>query len=107
MSTKISFTYGGKDYELKFTKRTIKQMEQNGFNYGDIDTKPVSVLDDLFKGSFLANHKFEKPEVMDQIFSMMKNKDQLADTLAIMYAEQVNGMYDADEQGNLDWVKNQ
>ena len=35
----ITFTYDGKEYKLEFTRRTIRQMEENGFNIQAINER--------------------------------------------------------------------
>ena len=74
MAKTLSFTYKDKDYTLEFTRRTIQQMERNGFVASDIETKPMTTLPDLFAGAFLAHHRFEKREVIDEIYSHLTNK---------------------------------
>ena len=39
MAKQIQFTYNDKDYTLEYTRRTIKQMEDEGFVARDIDDK--------------------------------------------------------------------
>lgn len=40
MAKQIVFTYEDKEYTLEFTRRTVKQMEDEGFVAQDIDRKP-------------------------------------------------------------------
>ncbi len=74
MAKQLRFTFGDKEYVLEYTRKSIEIMEKKGFVASDIDTKPVTVLPALFAGAFLANHKYEKPEVIDKIYSKMTNK---------------------------------
>lgn len=41
MAKQIVFTYEDKEYTLEFTRRTVKQMEDEGFVAQDIDRKPM------------------------------------------------------------------
>ncbi len=48
MAKQIVFTYEDKEYTLEFTRRTVKQMEDEGFVAQDIDRKPMTLLPALF-----------------------------------------------------------
>lgn len=106
MSTKISFSYGGNDYCLEYTKRTVKQMEDRGFVPAKIIEAPMTYLPELFAGAFLANHRFVKKELIDEIFSAMGDKRQLVNALIEMYNEPINALTeDADEGNAIAWTK--
>lgn len=45
------------EYTLEFTAETVKYAQKNGFNYNEIDTKPMVVIPELFAYAFRANHK--------------------------------------------------
>lgn len=105
MAKQINFSYNGKDYTLEFTRNSIRQMEAQGFVAADIEKKPMSVLPDLFAGAFIAHHKFEKRQVIDEIYANMKNKEALMGHLAEMYAEPISSLLD-DSEGNVEWSQN-
>ena len=77
MSKQITFSCDGKNYCLEFTRRTIRQMEDRGFNIQAINEKPMTLLPDFFAGAFLANHKNVKRELIDEIYANMPKKDKL------------------------------
>lgn len=106
MAKQLRFTYEGKEYVLEFTRRSVEIMEKKGFVASDIETKPVTVLPALFAGAFLANHKYEKPEVIEKIYSKMTNKQELIGKLAEMYNEPIMALVDepTESEGNLDWT---
>ena len=106
MAKQLRFTYENKEYVLEFTRRSVEMMEKKGFVASDIETKPVTVLPALFAGAFLANHKYEKPEVIDKIYSKLTNKQELIGKLAEMYNEPIRALVDEPEEseGNLDWT---
>jgi hypothetical protein len=106
MSKKLSFTYQDKEYCLEFTRKSITQMERNGFVASDITTKPMSTLPALFAGAFLANHRYIKPETVDEIYEKMVNKDGLIEKLAEMYREPIEALMNEPEEaeGNLNWT---
>ena len=106
MAKQLRFTYNNKDYVLEYTRRSVEQMEKKGFVASDIETKPMTVLPTLWAGAFLANHRFEKPEVIEEIFGKMTNKVELIGKLAEMYNEPIMALIDepAESEGNLDWT---
>ena len=77
MAKQIIFTYDDKEYTLEYTRRTIKQMEDEGFIAKDIEEKPMTLLPALFAGAFKAHHRFVKQDVIDQIYENMPNKEKL------------------------------
>lgn len=105
MAKTISFTYEGKDYLLEFTNKTVKQMSLNGFIPGDIESKPLIVLPDLFAGAFLAHHRYVKRELIDEIFANMTDKESLLAALAEMYTEPIRALIDEpeDESKKVMW----
>lgn len=107
MATKITFSYGGKDYCLEFTRKTIRRMEENGFVASRFTEAPMTILPDLFAGSFLANHRFTDRKVIDEIYDQMKDKGALIDTLSKMYNEPIESlMADGDEGNGIAWATN-
>lgn len=106
MAKQLTFSYNGKDYTLEYTRNTIRQMESEGFVAADIETKPMSVLPDLFRGAFLAHHRFEKKPVIDDIYAHMTNKPVLIERLAEMYNEPISSLLDEPTEGNVEWTPN-
>lgn len=107
MATKITFSYDGKDYCLEYTRKTVRQMEEQGFVASRIDAAPMTVLPDLFAGAFKANHKFTDRAVIDAIYDKMLDKKSLIDTLAQMYSEPILALTtDGDEGNGITWATN-
>lgn len=106
MSKQLNFTYQDKEYCLEFTRKSVEQMERNGFIASNIQEKPMTVLPALFAGAFLANHRFVKKEVIDDIFSKMTNKTELIGKLSEMYNEPIMALVDEpnDTEGNVNWT---
>lgn len=106
MNKQLRFTYQEKEYCLEFTRKSVEIMEKKGFVIGDIESKPVTVLPTLFAGAFLANHRFVKQEVIDEIYSHITNKSELISKLAEMYNEPIMALVDEPEEsaGNVDWT---
>ena len=106
MAKTIGFTYEGKDYTLEFTRRTIKQMEDEGFVAKNIDDRPMTLLPALFAGAFKAHHRFVKQDVIDEIYANMPNNDKLIEKLAEMYNEPILALMEEPEDSakNVDWM---
>ena len=66
----------------------------------------MTILPALFEGAFLANHRFIKKEVVNEIFSKMTNKTDLISKLTEMYNEPIMALvYEPGEnEGNVDWT---
>lgn len=106
MSKQLVFTVEGKEYTLEFTRRTVQEMERKGFIASDITDKPMTTLPALFAGSFLANHRFVKPEVIENIYNKLTKKQELIGKLAEMYNEPILALVEepAEDKGNVDWT---
>ena len=107
MSKQLNFKYNGVDYTLEYTRRTVEQMEREGFVAEDIKSKPMTMLPTLFAGAFKAHHKFVKRELIDEIFSKLSNKGDLIGRLAEMYNEPIMALVDepAESSENLTWTQ--
>ena len=107
MSKQLNFEYKGIKYTLEFTRRTVEQMEKDGFVAEEIKAKPMTMLPTLFAGAFKAHHKFVKPEVIDEIYSKMTNKADLIGKLAEMYNEPIMALIDEPDESseNLTWTQ--
>ena len=106
MNKQLRFTYQDKEYCLEYTRKSVEAMERKGFVASDIENKPMTVLPALFAGAFLANHRYEKTEVIDAIFAKLTNKSELIGKLAEMYNEPILALVDEPEEspGNVDWT---
>ena len=107
MSKQLNFAYKGTEYTLEFTRRTVEQMEREGFVADDIKTKPMTMLPTLFAGAFKAHHRYVQREVIDEIYSKMTNKADLIGKLAEMYNEPIVALIDepVESSENLTWTQ--
>lgn len=109
MAKQITFTYEDKDYTLEFTRRTVKQMEDEGFVAQDIDSRPMTLLPALFAGAFKAHHRFVKQDVIDKIYEGLPNKEDLIGKLAEMYNEPIMALMEEPDDKkvkNVEWTTN-
>lgn len=102
---KIKLTYKDKEYVLEYNRNSCQVMESQGFVLDELDKKPTTMIPMLFRGAFLKNHRFVKPELIDEIFDDISNKDELIKTLGDMYAENVLVLFDdkEEESKNSKW----
>lgn len=107
MSKQLNFEYKGIEYTLEFTRRTVEQMEREGFVADDVKTKPMTTLPTLFAGAFKAHHRYVKPDVINEIYSKMTNKADLIGKLAEMYNEPIMALIDEPDESseNLTWTQ--
>jgi len=106
MAKQLKINYNDKEYTLEFTRKTVAQMEGNGFVAADVETKPMTTLPLLFEGGFLAHHRWVKKDVIDEIFDHITNKEDLIGKLAEMYAEPILSLVEDPEEseGNASWT---
>lgn len=95
-------------YTLEYNRKSIETMERQGFIASEITDKPMTYLPMLFRGAFLAHHRFVKPEVIDALYAKLTRKDKLLEKLTEMYNEPVMTLLEEPEEraGNLDWTEN-
>ena len=107
MSKQLNFEYKGIQYTLEYTRKSVEQMEREGFVAEDIRTKPMTMLPTLFAGAFKAHHRFVKSDVIEEIFSKMSDKEKLIGKLAEMYNEPIMALIDepAASSENLTWTQ--
>lgn len=104
---KITFEYEGKEYTLEYTRNTVRTMERRGFVAEDLESKPMTVIPDLFAGAFLANHGQVKREKIDKIYDSMTGKQKLIAALIEMYNDTIETLLDTEEDGgNANWTPN-
>ncbi|MBR1732120.1 MAG: DUF5055 domain-containing protein [Alloprevotella sp.] len=106
MAKVIRFSFEGKEYVLEFTRKTVKEMEHEGFIARNVDDMPMTMLPALFAGAFKAHHRWVKQDVIDRIFAAMPNKDSLIEKLGEMYNDPIVSLMDEpeDSEGNVDWA---
>lgn len=105
--SKIVFDYEGYTYTLEYTRRTVKQMQDNGFDLIGVLEKQqiVTGIPVLWHGAFLANHRHTKPELADKIWSQLPNKDEVVKALIEMFNEPAEQLFDepAETEKNVEW----
>ena len=99
----IKVTFEGKSYELTYTRETIKQMENTGFDIQMLAHQPTVLGDKMFAGAFLAKCKGVKRKVIDDIWNHMdiESKNNVLAALADIYGDAMNSL--ADDGKKVTW----
>jgi len=106
MAKQITFSFGGFNYTLEYTRRTVKEMEDEGFRVSEVDERPATMIPMLFAGAFKAHHRFTKQETIEKIYAALPNKVNLISELAKMYNEPIASLMDEPDEttGNVEWT---
>lgn len=109
MAKQIVFTYDGDEYTLEFTRRTMMEMENEGFDVTQVQSRPMTLLPKLFAGAFKAHHRKVKRAKIDEIFEHTSNKGELVEKLADLYNEPLLTLMEDAEDGeesgkNAEWA---
>ena len=107
MSTKITVSYNNANYDLEFSRTSVKQMEAQGFVLDKLAEQPMTMIPMLVYGAFTKNHKGIKRSLVDEIYEHITDKigdgeNGFIHALLEMYAETVNTLTDneAVDEGN-------
>lgn len=106
-NTKITFKKDGKEYILEYNRQSVQQIEKLGFTIEDVSRKPMTMFPLMFRGAFLANHKYVKEKEIEEIYDNIRKKDELHVTLINMITECYETLSDnnkeTENEGNVDW----
>ena len=94
----------GHSYRLEFNRRISEAMEREGFVF-DMDNKPQTTINTLFRGAFRMHHKGMMPERIQEIWKCQRGKTQLIAYLYSLYMKPLGDLLDEpeDEDGNPTW----
>ena len=102
--SKIKLTYDGKDYELEYSRQSVKTMESRGFILDEMTSKPMTMIPMLYEGAFIKNCRGIKRQTMDDIYDGIGDKTGFIQALAELYAETLSTLTEDSEQGNVTWA---
>lgn len=107
MNKALEFDYKGKHYTLTYTRRSIMEMEQRGFNPQKVQDAPMSMLPMLFSGAFLTNHRGTPQSTIDDIYESLPEKEKLITKLSKMYVDPVLALMDEPKKEKaVEWRAN-
>lgn len=105
MAKVINFTYKDKDYTLEYTRKTLEKMEADGIDLTELDKKPVTILPKLFEYAFFANHKRMSKELIEEMFGLLTDKNEMYNKLSEMAMETLNTLFeDSTEKNAIKWT---
>jgi len=106
MSKKVKFEFDGKSYTLEFTRRTIQEMESEGFRIDELSDRPMTLLPQLFVGAFKRHHPYMNRREVLNIFDQINDRRGLLETLNEMYQEPIQAILDTngDAEKNVKWT---
>ena len=106
MEKTLKFKDNGKEYTLTFTRETVMNTENMGFNIAFVADKPITALTLLWRGAFLANHDDLTIAEVDALFTRVK-KDGLLDALLDLYRAPIESLFDEENSKNaIAWTVN-
>lgn len=107
MNKKIEFNYDGVDYTLEYNRDAVIFMEREGLDISEMQSKPLTMIDILWRGAFWKNHKKEKNDKIQEIYKNVPNKSDLNAALSEMfletYAALIGDSEDTDNSKNIVW----
>lgn len=95
-------TKDGREYTLKFTRNSIRRMEQRGFDPNKADTAPMTVAAELFEGAFYACHPTMKRDAIMDLFEEIGDLNEWMNDLSELYQDP----YSAETEGEIKRAKN-
>lgn len=93
--TRVVVTVGDEDYTLEFNRRTVKQMEQRGFNVAGLDEMPTTTIEQLVRGAFEMHHPSMPAAQRMAVWDALGGKqgdDGLLNALVQLYMAPVNSL---------------
>lgn len=98
-----------KEYTLCLTREAVKKMEDLGFNIQAFVNKPVSMMDILWYGGFVANHKEVSKNLAEKLMESYQEEDgdinEVIEFLAEEYSNFVNAPADTEKKKKAKIVK--
>ena len=107
MAKVINFTYKDVDYTLEYTRKTLEKMEADGIVLAQLDKKPVTILPKLFQYAFFAHHKRISKILVEEIFELFTDKNDMSNKLSTMAMDTLNTLFEDNTSKNaIKWKAN-
>lgn len=106
MNKVLSLEYEGKTYTLEFDRKTVVQLEAEGFVPSECGDKPMTMIPMLVHGAFRKHHKDVKRVLSDEIFKTIPQKEKFVEMLVEMYIQPIESLMDEpseEETKNVTW----
>ena len=107
MAKVISFTYNDTEYTLEYTRKTLEKMEADGIVLAQLDKKPVTIIPKLFQYAFFAHHKRISKVLVEEIFELFTDKNEMYNKLSAMAMDTLNTLFeDSTAKNAIKWKAN-
>ena len=103
----IKFTSEGVDYTLEYTPRTVRKMEQDGFDFTKMENMVINVPYDLFAGAFLSRHNYVPKEKRVEMYERLMTENEDGQNLLECLSEMLKAEIDyivSKPEGNVTWA---
>lgn len=94
---------GGKKYKLAFTRKSLVEMESDGFDISKIESSPVTQIPLLIAGAFKTHNPDVDIDKAVNIYSGLGDKGKFLEALSTMYGDAINSIFADNEKGNATW----
>lgn len=88
----MEFEYNNVHYKLGFNKSTVRQLEQRGFDATKLQNLPATMIQLLWQGAFLKNHKRTPQSTIEDIWNHLENRNDVIIKLVELYSEPLAGI---------------
>lgn len=111
MAITIDIEYNGRKYKLGFNRKTIKEMERDGFSFSEAEGNEVGRLLALYRGAFKQYQPKMTDEEIDEVFgALVKEQDEESIYAVLMEMVQeplsVLSSPEGEESKKATWVVN-
>lgn len=91
----------GREYTLEFSRKTVTFAEQRGFSIGDIGTRPMTAIPELFWYAFRMHHpNVSKQEADDILFNQLRGlSEEALERLGALYDAPFSTLVDTEDAG--------
>ena len=103
-STTIKFTYKDVDYELGFTRQTVSEMLEAGFDINKVSKNPIKSVTELFYKSFELKNPDTPDELKEEILEQLGDKGNLYTKLQEAFSEPVEFLFGEPEKNAIKWT---
>jgi len=93
--TKVVVDCDGEEYVLEYSRETVKRMEAQGFDVGNVDTMPMTTIEALVVGAFEMHHPSMSKAARLRVWRSLGGKtgeDGLVPALIRLYMVPVNSL---------------
>jgi len=99
---KIEFEIENKKYTLEYSRDSIRKLEDRGYNFQELESKPITMMSVLFFGALLKHQPETNLEQSDELYKQVAD-DALMAELDNMFADCVK--LGASKNPNVKWKK--